>query len=155
MEEKIKVLEELQKYCSLRSIGLVMNIDDNDEWTKFVTAILDIIDSYRTLEKHIGFYEKNGSYKARILELEEKLDNSRKANELLNKTNNELRLEIRTTYSKVVNDIISKFNLGDDYISKSKVQEKIEELNKNELLCKMNFENIKFTIEVLQELMED
>lgn len=88
-------------------------------------------------------------------ELEEKLDNSRKANELLNKTNNELRLEIRTTYSKVVNDIISKFNLGDDYIPKSKVEGKIEELNKNELLCKMNFENIKFTIEVLQELMEE
>ena len=88
-------------------------------------------------------------------ELEEKLDNSRKANELLNKTNNELRLEIRTTYSKVVNDIISKFNLGDDYIPKSKVKGKIEELNKNELLCKMNFENIKFTIQVLQELMEE
>lgn len=41
------------------------------------------------------------------------------------------------------------------YIPKSKVKERIEELNKNELLCKMNFENIKFTIEVLQELMED
>ena len=39
-------------------------------------------------------------------------------------------------------------------IPKSKVEGKIEELNKNELLCKMNFENIKFTIEVLQELKE-
>ena len=56
-------------------------------------------------------------------ELEEKLDSSRKANELLNKTNNELRFEIRTTYSKVVNDIISKFNLGEDYIPKSKIKE--------------------------------
>lgn len=92
-------------------------------------AIELLINGYRTLEKHIGFYEKNGSYKARIIELEENLDNSRKANELLNKTNDELRLEIRTTYSKVVNDIISKFNLGDDYISKSKVDEKIEELD--------------------------
>ena len=72
MEEKIKILEELQKYCSLRSIGLVMNIDDNDEWAKFVTAISDIIDGYRTLEKHIAFYEKHGSYKARIIELEDK-----------------------------------------------------------------------------------
>lgn len=41
-----------------------------------------------------------------------------------------------------------------NYIPKSKVEGKIEELNKNELLCKMNFENIKFTIEVLQELKE-
>lgn len=53
MEEKIKVLGELQEYCALRSIGLVMNIDDNDEWTKFVTAISDIIDSYRTLEDQV------------------------------------------------------------------------------------------------------
>lgn len=56
-------------------------------------------------------------------ELKEKLDNSRKANELLHKTNNELRWEIRTTYSKAVNDIISKFDLGDDYIQKSKIAE--------------------------------
>lgn len=40
-------------------------------------------------------------------------------------------------------------------IPKSKVEGKIEELNKNELLCKMNFENIKFTIQVLQELLGD
>ena len=47
------------------------------------------------------------------------------------------------------------FASNENYIEKSKVKEKIEELNKNELLCKMNFENIKFTIEVLQELMEE
>lgn len=125
-----------------------------------IKILKSLIEDLKREEKLIGY---NAEVEIQAIEnlikgyreLEEKLDNSRKANELLNKTNNELRLEIRTTYSKVVNDIISKFNLGDDYISKSKVQEKIEELNKNELLCKMNFENIKFTIEVLQELMED
>lgn len=114
MEEKIKVLEELQEYCALRSIGLVMNIDDNDEWTKFVTAILDIIDSYRTLEDQVE--------------------------ELKNLANN--------------TQWISPCYVAENYIAKEKVDEKIEELNKNELLCKMNFENIKFTIEVLQELKE-
>ena len=65
-------------------------------------------------------------------ELEEKLDNSRKANELLNKTNNELRWEKRTMYSKAVNDIISKFNLGDEFIPVQKVKEKTEEYQKTE-----------------------
>ena len=91
-------------------------------------------------------------------ELEEKLDNSRKANELLNKTNNELRLEIRTTYSKVVNDIISKFNLGDDFIPKSKLQEKKEELETKKK--KYGFASIESNIllneiQLLKELMED
>ena len=49
---------------------------------------------------------------------------------------------------------ISPCYVAENYIAKEKVDEKIEKLNKNELLCKMNFENIKFTIEVLQELKE-
>ena len=103
MEEKIKILEELQKYCSLRSIGLAMNIDDNDEWTKFVTAISDIIDSYRTLEKHIGFYEKNGSYKARIIELEEQVEYLKHEVELRHSTVEKLVIEKMTAKAKVDN----------------------------------------------------
>lgn len=84
-------------------------------------------------------------------ELEGKLDSSRKANELLNKTNNELRLEIRTTYSKVVNDIISKFNLGDDYIPKSKIKEKIE---KNQKMLDKSKNNVYLYFNIaLQELL--
>lgn len=107
MEEDIKILESyLDRNTQLfEDYGDTAIIQDKE-----IQAIENLIKGYR--------------------ELEEKLDNSRKANELLNKTNNELRLEIRTTYSKVVNDIISKFNLGDDYIPKSKVQEKLEELDK-------------------------
>ena len=58
---------------------------------------------------------------------------------------------------KAYNDCYCEFKHYKQYesIPKSKVKEKIEELNKNELLCKMNFENIKFTIEVLQELLGD
>lgn len=102
---------------------------------KDITILKSLIEDLKREEKLIGY---NAEIEIQALEnlikgyreLEEKLDSSRKANELLNKTNNELRLEIRTTYSKVVNDIISKFNLGDDYIPKSKVQEKLEELDK-------------------------
>ena len=148
MERSVKVLEELQKYCSLRSIGLVMNIDDNDEWTKFVTAISDIIDSYRTLEKHIAFYEKHGSYKARIIELQEE-------NERLYER--EKYLEQRRT------DIINKFQneITDTTIPKSKVKEKIEEytnsilenLDEDRRWCDIelvdNFERLK------KDLLED
>ena len=89
--------------------------------------------------------------KEKLKELEKSLDNSRKANELLNKTNNELRWEIRTTYSKAVNDIISKFNLGDDFIPKSKAKEMIEQLDYR---CNSNLERV-YKKEILQELMED
>lgn len=93
----------------------------------------------------------------RYKELEEKLDNSRKANELLNKKNNELRWEKRTMYSKVANDIISKFNLGDDYIPKSKVKEKIEELEKylkTKNVGRWDGFGARSRIEVLQELLD-
>ena len=146
MEEKIKILGELQEYCSLRSIGLVMNIDDNDEWTKFVGAILDIVDGYRTLEKHIAFYEKHGSYKARIIELQEE-------NERLYER--EKYLEQRRT------DIINKFQneITDTTIPKSKAKEKIEEINQEKLNYSedewyLESEIKAYAIEKLQELME-
>ena len=132
--------------------NLIKGYRDSEDITKnAVKENLELKEYIRELEKHIAFYEKHGSYKARILELEESLDNSRKANELLNKTNNELRLEIRTTYSKAVNDIISKFNLGDDFIPKSKAKEMIEQLDYR---CNSNLERV-YKKEILQELMED
>ena len=149
MEEDIKILEEFKK--NGYSMLLMRYGDRNKTNLKLERAIENLIKGYRELEKQ--------------------LDSSRKANELLNKTNNELRLEIRTTYSKVVNDIISKFNLGDEYIPKSKIKEKIEELEtklkvfeKDIRYCKdrvqarlMNDEIyvLRRCMDLLKELMEE
>ena len=85
-------------------------------------------------------------------ELEERNSNLNESNNLKIKKINELEKE-----NQSYRDYFGEPPCYDNakYIPKSKAQEKIEELNQNELLCKMNFENIKFTIEVLQELMED
>lgn len=63
-------------------------------------------------------------------ELKNKLDNSRKANEFLNRKNDEIRREKSVVYSKAVNDIINGWNLGDDFIPVQKVKDKIEEIQK-------------------------
>ena len=99
-------------------------------------AIELLINGYRTLEKHIGFYEKHGSYKARIIELEDQVE------ELKNLANN--------------TQWISPCYVAENYIAKEKVKEKIEELsfetyglgNQPELW------EIKEQIKLLQELME-
>lgn len=134
MEEDIKILEE-----KIKEWEPYKNIDFPTETGKLIQkenqAIENLIKGYRELEKHIAFYEKHGSYKARIIELQEENESKEKA----------------------YNDCYCEFKHYKQYesIPKSKVEGKIEELNKNELLCKMNFENIKFTIEVLQELLGD
>ena len=147
MEEDIEILESECYY--LEELGYLR---ENNHFIRFNQALGNLIKGYRELEKQ--------------------LDSSRKANELLNKTNNELRLEIRTTDSKVVNDIISKFNLGDEYIPISKIKEKMGELNKEEKglrnsisaeeYAEYSDSNISFDLmhieiqrSVLQELMED
>ena len=132
MEEDIKILEGyLDRNTQLfEDYGENAIIQDKE-----IQALENLIKGYRELEKHIAFYEKHGSYKARIIELQEENESKEKA----------------------YNDCYCEFKHYKQYesIPKSKVEGKIEELNKNELLCKMNFENIKFTIQVLQELMED
>ena len=126
MEEDIMILESECYY--LEELGYLR---ENNHFIRFNQALGNLIKGYRELEKQ--------------------LDSSRKANELLNKTNNELRLEIRTTYSKVVNDIISKFNLGDEYIPKSKIKEKIEELKET---ADEDNQDDYIKIQVLKELAE-
>lgn len=126
MEEAIAVLEKRVEIDRALRDGSV-----ESDYDKFCEneclAIEKVINGYRKVINGEDILKEavkeNLEFKEYMRELEEKLDSSRKANELLNKTNNELRLEIRTTYSKVVNDIISKFNLGDDFIPKSKIKE--------------------------------
>ena len=74
----------------------------------------DVKEKLKELEKHIAFYEKHGSYKARIIELPEE-------NERLYER--EKYLEQRRT------DIINKFQneITDTTIPKSKVKEIIDE----------------------------
>lgn len=44
-------------------------------------------------------------------------------------------------------------NCSNYVIPKQVILDKIEELDKNELLGKMNFEQVKFTIDILQEIL--
>ena len=153
MEEDIKILENLKEYLQMLIDNGIHKIQYNELWHDEKT-----VDCINALENLIKGYR----------ELEKQLDSSRKANELLNKTNNELRLEIRITYSKVVNDIISKFNLGDEYIPKSKIKEKIEEYKQitdkydkqmeNDEETDLSYEEVReyaCRLQALQELMEE
>lgn len=93
-------------------------------------AIELLINGYRTLEKHIGFYEKNGSYKARIVELEDQVE------ELKNLANNK--------------QWISPCYVAENYIAKEKVDEKIGKIKG--LHANEDFKY--FAIKALQELKE-
>ena len=62
-------------------------------------------------------------------ELKNKLDNSRKANEFLNKKNDEIRREKSLMYSKAVNDIIKGWNLGDDFVPVQKIEDIIDRID--------------------------
>ena len=53
-----------------------------------------------------------------------------------------------------IHDVINKI-LSNDYIPVQKVKDKIEQLEKNELFGKYNFEQIKFAVDALQELLEE
>lgn len=135
MEEDIKRLEEMIENAN------VEDADMNDcLGGEHIEALQNLLTRYKEIEQENNNFKQAAIINDRLYqevcnknkELEEKLDNSRKANELLNKTNNELRWEKRTMYSKAVNDIISKFNLGDEFIPVQKVKEKIEEYQKTE-----------------------
>lgn len=48
LNEDIKILEELQKYCSLRSIDIKES--NSDKWVKFVVSIENLINRVKDLE---------------------------------------------------------------------------------------------------------
>ena len=79
-------------------------------------AIELLINGYRTLEKHIGFYEKHGSYKARIIELEEQVEYLKHEVELHDATVEKLVREKMTAKTKVdkkieeLDDMIKEIN---------------------------------------------
>ena len=62
MEEDIKILENV---LETKEYGLCEITDT------FYKAIENLLKRYKELEKHISFYEKNNSYKERIIELKE------------------------------------------------------------------------------------
>ena len=69
MDEDIKILEEklkiIENLCTDNCINKSFVIDP----LKY--AIKNLLKRYKELEKHISFYEKNNSYKERIIELKE------------------------------------------------------------------------------------
>ena len=77
----------------------------------------------------------------------------------LKKENEELKFEERRRIigkygDAEIHDVINKI-LSNDYIPVQKVKDKIEQLEKNELFGKYNFEQIKFAVDALQELLEE
>lgn len=130
--------------------NLIRELKDSDDLLISMALELKQNKEYiRELEKHIAFYEKHGSYKARIIELQEENESKEKA----------------------YNDCYCEFKHYKQYesIPKSKVKEKIEEYKKlgNEFYEKfletnktdINIHDAGISCDakvlVLQELMED
>lgn len=129
MEEVIKELEELIE--SVKEQGLN---------PKLANLIGELIGGYRTLEKHIGFYEKNGSYKARIIELEDQVE------ELKNLANNK--------------QWISPCYVAENYIARSIIEDLIK--SKKERIEEMHpgsdcvlIDDLENQIDVLEEVLRE
>ena len=120
IEEDIKNAEHF-----IKSIKTDKEYKEENGWHGYYNK--EIVELARILEHILSDYK-------RVLkeneELRNKLDNSRKANEFLNKKDDEIRREKSLMYSKAVNDIIKGWNLGDDFVPVQKIKYKIEELNK-------------------------
>lgn len=143
IEEDIKILEEFK--TNGYNVLLMKYGDRIKTNFKLAKAIEHILSDYKRVLKENE-------------ELKNKLDNSRKANEFLNKKNDEIRREKSLMYSKAVNDIIKGWNLGDDFVPVQKVKDKIEKL---EAQYKIALEEnstkafiLKCQITILQELLE-
>lgn len=118
----INQLEKLIKECR----------DSEDILKETTKENLELKEYIRELEKHIAFYEKHGSYKARIIELQEMEQASRKV-------------------------IVEQCDyIQNKSIPKSKVKEKIKEL-KLDIEQKGDYITLgnASQIEALQELMEE
>ena len=124
IEEDIKILDEMIENANIE------NMDMNDCFGgEHIEAIEHILSDYKRALKE---NEK----------LKNKLDNSRKANEFLNKKNDEIRREKSLMYSKAGNDIIKGWNLGDDFVPVQKVEDKIEKEIKYHEKNILDIENI-------------
>lgn len=135
MEEELKILEEQVESCkkyfeAYKDDESFKRRETYKQTVAYCDALEGLINGYRTLEKHLGFYEKNGSYKARILELEDQVE------ELKNLANNK--------------QWISPCYVAENYIAKEKVDNLLKELDYK---CNSTLERT-YKKEILQELME-
>ena len=75
--------------------------------------------------------------------------------EKLEKENKELKKQVKSDVNTIYNNYLEKL---DEYerntIQIQRIKDKIEQLEKNELFGKYNFEQIKFAVDALQELLE-
>ena len=139
MKENIKILEEFIKYYESEAISrkfrgtLSISVDEYD-----IDAIEHLLKAYKEKEKHLNFYEKNDSYKERILELEEE---NKEWKEKWDKDTHKLQNDLDLTNADKINN----------YIPVSLVKEKIEELK--EKADEDNKEEY-IKIQALQELLE-
>lgn len=139
IEEDIEILEKNIK--SVKENADMAFFESNEDYY-FFKAVEHILSDYKRVLKENE-------------ELKNKLDNSRKANEFLNKKNDEIRREKSLMYSKAVNDIIKGWNLGDDFVPVQKVKDKIEEIQEEGYWLFTTDRDSDKCVEVLQELIKE
>lgn len=141
MEEKIKILEEQVESCkkyfeAYKDDESFKRRETYKQSVAYCDALESLINGYRTLEKHLGFYEKNGSYKARIFELqdkntelEEQVEYLKHEVELRDATVERLMRE-KEELKNLANNTqwISPCYVSENYIAKEKVDNLLKEL---------------------------
>lgn len=98
----------------------------------------NLIKEYKNLiEVEQEHRKENGELRERVKELEEEIERQKDINTIINKNN------LDDKYEEVLEKVMTKFlnnNIENDYIPKSKVKEKIEEL---ETKCNEEYNTIK------------
>lgn len=146
-EELLKSYEELKRNRN------IINTIEPDFFFKIVDCLLkeneELNNRCRNLDKEAQAY---------LEELAGDNTLTRRTIKQLQEENEELKNKLslkQFDVNIVYNDYLEKL---DEYeknnIPKQKVKDKIEQLEKNELFGKYNFEQIKFAVDALQELLE-
>lgn len=161
IKEDIKILEELRTHGYAM---LLMKYEDRIKTNRKIDQALEhIVSDYKKVlkeneilkeEKEQAWEEWNnleqGSYGTEQ-KLKQQIKELRKENEELKNKLNLKQFDVNIVY----NDYLEKLNEYErNTIQIQRIKDKIEQLEKNELFGKYNFEQIKFAVDALQELLE-
>ncbi len=132
-----------------------------EEEKKAIKTIEEFRDYYAREDIHKEDFNNNQSYEKALSEIRQLRNNFDTVLNLitkLQKENEELKNKLslkQFNVNIVYNDYLEKL---DEYerntIPIQRIKDKIEQLDKNELFGKYNFEQIKFAVDALQELLE-
>lgn len=133
-----------------------------EEEKKAIKTIEEFRDYYAREDIHKEDFNNNQSYEKALSEIRQLRNNFDTVLNLitkLQKENEKLKNKLslkQFDVNIVYNDYLEKL---DEYkrntIPIQKLKDKIEQLEKNELFGKYNFEQIKFAVDALQELLEE